>query len=40
VRRELLAQQRWVLEDTLAEEGALAAARRIARRLRRTRTLR
>jgi glycosyltransferase involved in cell wall biosynthesis len=40
VRRELLAQQRWALEDTLAEEGALAALRRVTRRLRRTRTLR
>jgi glycosyltransferase involved in cell wall biosynthesis len=40
VRRELLAQQRWALEDTLAAEGPLAAARRIARRLRRLRTLR
>jgi glycosyltransferase involved in cell wall biosynthesis len=40
VRRELLAQQRWALEDTLAAEGPLAAARRIGRRLRRLRTLR
>jgi glycosyltransferase involved in cell wall biosynthesis len=40
LRRATLAQQRWALEDTLAEEGALAAARRLARRLRRVRTLR
>jgi glycosyltransferase involved in cell wall biosynthesis len=40
LRRELLAQQRWALEDTLAEEGPAAAVRRIARRLRRARTLR
>jgi glycosyltransferase involved in cell wall biosynthesis len=40
VRRATLAQQRWALEDTLAEEGAGAALRRITRRLRRVRTLR
>jgi glycosyltransferase involved in cell wall biosynthesis len=40
LRRELLAQQRWALEDTLAEEGPAAAVRRIGRRLRRARTLR
>jgi hypothetical protein len=40
LRRAMLRQQRWALEETLAEEGAAAAARRIARRLRRARTLR
>jgi glycosyltransferase involved in cell wall biosynthesis len=40
LRRAMLAQQRWALEETLAQEGALAAARRVARRLRRARTLR
>jgi hypothetical protein len=40
VRRELLAQQRWALEDTLAAEGPAAALRRLARRLRRVRSLR
>ena len=40
LRRATLAQQRWALEDTLAEDGARAALRRIARRLRRVRTLR
>jgi glycosyltransferase involved in cell wall biosynthesis len=40
VRRATLAQQRWALEDTLAEEGPLAALRRLGRRLRRVRTLR
>jgi glycosyltransferase involved in cell wall biosynthesis len=40
LRRAMLAQQRWALEETLAQEGALAAAQRVARRLRRTRTLR
>lgn len=39
LRRAMLGQQRWALEETLAEEGALAAARRIGRRLRRARTL-
>jgi hypothetical protein len=38
--RAMLAQQRWALEETLAAEGPGAALRRIARRLRRMRTLR
>ena len=40
LRRAMLGQQRWALEETLAQEGALAAAQRVARRLRRMRTLR
>jgi glycosyltransferase involved in cell wall biosynthesis len=40
LRRAMLRQQRWALEETLAEEGPAAAARRVARRLRRGRTLR
>jgi hypothetical protein len=40
LRRAMLGQQRWALEETLADEGPGAAARRIARRLRRARTLR
>ena len=40
VRGALLSQQRWALEETLAEEGPAAAMRRVARRLRRARTLR
>jgi hypothetical protein len=40
LRRAVLGQQRWALEETLAEEGAAAAVRRIGRRLRRARTLR
>jgi hypothetical protein len=35
VRRAALAQYRWALAETLGEEGAAAAARRVARRLRR-----
>jgi glycosyltransferase involved in cell wall biosynthesis len=40
VRRATLAQYRWALPQTLADEGALAAARRVGRRLRRAGTLR
>ena len=40
LRRAMLRQQRWALEETLADEGPAAAARRVARRLRRGRTLR
>jgi len=40
LRRAMLGQQRSALEETLAEEGPAAAVRRIARRLRRMRTLR
>jgi glycosyltransferase involved in cell wall biosynthesis len=40
LRRALLGQQRWALEETLAEEGAAAAVQRVARRLRRARKLR
>jgi glycosyltransferase involved in cell wall biosynthesis len=40
VRRATLAHYRWALPLTLADEGPLAAARRVARRLRRARTLR
>jgi glycosyltransferase involved in cell wall biosynthesis len=40
LRRAMLRQQRWALEETLVQDGALAAARRVARRLRRGRTLR
>jgi len=40
LRKAILGQQRWALEETLAEDGPAAAARRIGRRLRRVRTLR
>lgn len=40
VRRAALAQYRWALRETIAEEGAGAAARRVARRLRRAVRLR
>jgi glycosyltransferase involved in cell wall biosynthesis len=40
LRRATVAQQRWALEETLAQEGPAAAMRRIGRRLRRMRTLR
>jgi hypothetical protein len=39
-RRAALAQYRWALGETLADEGALAAARRVGRRLRRAVKLR
>jgi hypothetical protein len=40
VRRATLAHYRWALPQTLADEGPLAAVRRIGRRLRRAGTLR
>jgi glycosyltransferase involved in cell wall biosynthesis len=39
-RRAALTQYRWALGETLGEEGVVAAARRVARRLRRAVTLR
>jgi hypothetical protein len=40
LRRATLSHYRWVLPQTVAEQGAMAAARRIGRRLRRAGTLR
>jgi hypothetical protein len=40
VRRAALAQYRWALPETLADEGAGAAVRRVGRRLRRAVRLR